>query len=136
MLLTNSKKHTSEQISLGKAGELHVVQWLITQEYTILATNYHSRYGELDIIAKQGNILVCVEVKMRRTNYFSLSQVVTPSKQRKMILTAQYYRLIHKIYSLSIRFDVALLHGTQENFELEYIENAFCPPDSMNSFCL
>lgn len=136
MLPTNSKDGSDARLRLGQAGEAYVATWLLHHNYRILARNYHTRCGELDIIAQKGDILACIEVKMRTTQYFCLSQVVTPTKQRKMILTAHYYRVTHNITALAVRFDVALVHGTPEGFTLEYIENAFCPPDTMDNFCL
>ena len=47
----------------GKAGEDHIARWLEKRGYHILARNYHSRFGEIDIIAQQGPYLAFVEVK-------------------------------------------------------------------------
>ena len=57
----------------GKAGEDHIARWLEKRGYHILARNYHSRFGEIDIIAQQGPYLAFVEVKAREeTVWFPL----------------------------------------------------------------
>jgi len=114
------------QIELGKKGELLVTQYLKKQGYTILTTNYSVRGGEIDIVAQKQHVLAFVEVKMRSNVYFNISEVVTPSKQRKIILAARmyaarYYTAIERVY----RFDVALVEPQDHDYTILYIPDAF-----------
>lgn len=110
---------------LGKQGEEFTQQWLKANHYTILETNYRTKQGEIDIIARQKNVVAFVEVKLRSHKYFQLSQVITLSKQKKIIASALDYIMRQKISSCILRFDIALLHCTDSGFSLEYIPNAF-----------
>lgn len=110
----------------GKAGEDYAAKKLEERGYTVLARNYHSRYGEIDIIAENGAYLVFVEVKARKAGSLAAPlEAVTPQKQRRIILTAQAY-LAACPTGKQPRFDVAAL--TLEKGRVvgwEYIENAF-----------
>ena len=106
--------------SAGRAGEDYAAQKLTEQGYAIVARNYHSRYGEIDIIAENG------EVKARKAGSLSSPlEAVTPQKQRRLILTAQAY-LAACPSEKQPRFDVAAvtLEGEQP-VGWEYVENAF-----------
>ena len=122
--LTGSPFHKSKRRSFGDAGEMQVAHYLETQGFTILEKNYQIREGEIDIIATKDDLLLFVEVKTRKNNYFSLSQVITYSKQKKMSITAQHYLSQHPTLHKACRFDVALVHsnGTPT---LTYIPHAF-----------
>ncbi len=110
----------------GKAGEEYTAQWLETQGYIIKARNYHSRYGEIDIIAENHEYIVFVEVKTRRSGAMvSPLEAVTREKQKKILLTAQTY-LLKSSSALQPRFDVSAVtvaHG--EILGLQYFPNAF-----------
>ncbi len=110
---------------LGKEAEEVVTQKLIKDGFSILERNYRKRGGEIDIIANKPNLMIFVEVKMRQQNYFDLGNVITPSKQRKIIATAKYYMMRLSNAEQSYRFDVALLQGTPQGLALTYIPNAF-----------
>ncbi|MDP3788438.1 MAG: YraN family protein [Candidatus Chromulinivorax sp.] len=111
---------------LGNAGELFVVQHLQQQGFTICAQNYRKFFGEVDIIASKKNLYVFVEVKTRKSDFISMGQLIAPSKQTKIIKTAQTFIAEHQLGRNNIcRFDVALLIKNGETFSMEYIENAF-----------
>jgi putative endonuclease len=110
----------------GDAGEAHVVAYLQQQRYTILERNYTVRpYGEIDIIAAKGDVIVFVEVKARQHHYFDTSEVITVSKQRKIAVVAQLYFAKNTCDNKVGRFDVALVHQTPKGLDVTYIENAF-----------
>lgn len=111
--------------SFGRDAEQAVAKWLTTQGYSIVTTNYRQRFGEIDIIANRADVLAFVEVKVRANDYFNLSEVITYSKQQKIIKTAQYYCMQNEVYDTIIRFDVALLTRKTSSFALQYIPNAF-----------
>lgn len=109
----------------GFAAESFVTRALEKDGFTILERNYTSRQGEIDLIALKNDILVFVEVKQRTKSYFDLSELITPSKQKKIILTAKEF-LTSRDYTNTVhRFDVALIEGALSAPKLTYIPNAF-----------
>lgn len=117
--------HLDSKSTLGKFGEDLVCQWLNNNNFQLLEKNYSKRFGEIDLIAIKGDIIAFIEVKTRKTNYFDLSEVITPLKQKKIILTAKHYVLTNGCQDKVIRFDVALVVKSGNSFEIKYIQNAF-----------
>ena len=102
----------------GMQGEALVARYLRERGYRLAAHGYCSRYGEIDLIAWDGDVLCFVEVKPR--------EYVTPQKQNKLRKTARMY-LAEKRLDCPARFDVAEVyaeHGFDEA-RIEYLENAF-----------
>ena len=111
---------------LGNKGEDEVAKWLEGHGFVILARNYTVRVGEVDIIAAYKDLVSFIEVKTRTTEYFPISQVVTPTKQKKIIKAAQYFVLKNNIIDKVLRFDVATVHfETADRHRISYIKNAF-----------
>ncbi len=91
----------------GQVGEDAVAKELTARGYEIIARNYHSRFGEIDLIAKQGDYLCFVEVKARGPHTKGTpAEAVTPQKQKKILQTALLY-LQETQAQLQPRFDVA-----------------------------
>ncbi len=121
---------------LGDAGEDIVCRYLRDNGYIIVARNYKTRLGEIDIIAESRDTLVFVEVKSRKSSlYSSPREAVNTNKQRRIIAAASEY--IERSGSiLGIRFDVAEVivrpNGISDNGRLiDYIENAFSAEDGL-----
>ncbi len=110
----------------GKAGENCVASWLEERGYEILERNFHSRFGEIDIIAKRGTYIAFVEVKTRAPNSLvSPLEAITPAKQRKLTATAMEY-LRQNPSELQPRFDAAAVCSRGGILTVEaYLENAF-----------
>ncbi|MBQ3068883.1 MAG: YraN family protein [Clostridia bacterium] len=90
----------------GIAGEVLAARFLRDKGYTILSSNYHSRFGEIDIIAVDGPYIVFVEVKARsESSFISPREAVTKSKQDKILRTASLYMRAYPS-NLQPRFDV------------------------------
>jgi len=106
---------------LGNAGEDHVARELEQQGFTIEHRNYRKRYGEIDVIASKKDLLVFVEVKRRKKAYFHLGELITWSKQRKIVMVAKEYIARYDHADKVCRFDVALIEGDT----LTYLPNAF-----------
>lgn len=106
---------------LGALGEERVQAYLKNQGFSIRACNYRQPFGEVDIIAQKKQLLLFVEVKARAHAHFDISEVITQSKQRKIILCAHHYISNHNLYDVDARFDVALLDGNS----ITYITDAF-----------
>jgi putative endonuclease len=83
---------TEERLSLGRWGEEEAARFLRRLGMTIVERNLRTPVGEIDIIARQGKILVFVEVKTRRSDAFGTPQeAVGPTKQRQIIRTALWF---------------------------------------------
>jgi putative endonuclease len=124
--MPHTSKTSSDKAGLGRAGENVVARMLEQKGATILARNYRSKYGEIDIIAQKGDTIAFVEVKRRVKHYFALSSVITEQKQQKIAKTARFFIINHPTITCSYRFDVALI---EEDAEVVYIENAFSIED-------
>lgn len=121
----------SNRAEIGAFGEDFTVKYLKKQGYKILERNFHSRFGEIDIIASKKNVIAFVEVKTRGENaIYSPREAVDFYKQQKCVKTAQMY-LVQNSVELQPRFDVSeILLEKREDSKLRvkehnYIENAF-----------
>lgn len=110
----------------GKKAESAVVNLLQANHFTILEQNYTKFYGEIDIIAQKDDVIVFVEVKARNNPQTSMFEIVTPSKQQKIIQTARAYIAATNKHDMIHRFDVALVAGNKcDETKITYIPNAF-----------
>ena len=121
----------SNRAEIGAFGEDFTVKYLKKQGYKILERNFHSRFGEIDIIASKKDVIAFVEVKTRGENaIYSPREAVDFYKQQKCVKTAQMY-LVQNSVELQPRFDVSeILLEKREDSKLKvkehnYIENAF-----------
>ncbi|MEX0963615.1 MAG: YraN family protein [Pseudohongiellaceae bacterium] len=122
--LTNSQ-------GFGRAQEANAARYLCSQGLRLICRNYHSRYGEIDLIMADSGILVFIEVRYRHSRRFgSAIATVTPAKQRKIRLTAAHYLQSHpQLQHSCCRFDViGLSHGSGSDSKepsIDWIKNAF-----------
>lgn len=97
----------------GEEAEKLARDFLRQHGYEIIAERYRWRGGEIDLIARDGNFLVFVEVRSRSRELFGLpEETVNSKKQHKILLTAQHYLARHPT-NLDVRFDVVALSGGQ-----------------------
>jgi putative endonuclease len=95
---------------LGKWGEEHAAGYLAKHGFSILERNTRTPYGEIDIIAAQGDITVFVEVKSRSSNRMGLPEdSITPRKRQHMLSAAAHYAMEHAIDHWQI--DVISIEG-------------------------
>ena len=111
--------------NLGFNGEAEVGSFLLKQGFNIVAKNYHSRYGEIDIIAEKGETLAFVEVKTRSKRFFSIFQAITLRKRLRIVKTAKQFLLKNSVIDRVCRFDVAAVIFKNNKYEVEYLKNAF-----------
>jgi len=110
----------------GEAGEALAARLLRKRGYKILETNHRNPLGEIDLIARDGDSLVFVEVKTRKSLHFgSPKWAVTPRKQRKLSMVALYYLKTTGQSQSKARFDVVAIHSTGSRPEIELVRNAF-----------
>ena len=118
----------AEHNELGKWGEQIARDLLISKGYQILEQNWSCGHKEIDIIAKDGNELVIVEVKTRRVSTLvDPEETVDKMKQRYLIWSAEAYVERNNL-DVDVRFDiVAIVVDKNNEHRIDHIENAFYP---------
>ena len=107
----------------GKDAEARAAKFLESQGLQIVARNYRGRFGEIDLIARDGATLVFVEVRARGNNAFGgAAASITASKREKLVRTALQY-LATAGRTPPCRFDAVLL--THDSGPVEWIRDAF-----------
>ena len=111
-------------ISRGREAEATALRYLQNQGLKLIAQNYRCRFGEIDLIMRDGSTIVFTEVRLRRSNAFGgASASVDSNKQRRILATARHY-LSELRASPVCRCDVVLLSNVEDN-AIEWIQNAF-----------
>lgn len=110
----------------GKFGENLAARHLKKQGYKIICKNYRTKLGEIDIIAKEDDTIVFIEVKSRRTSTFGHPKhSITLKKQQQISKTALYYLKSTKQSNVRARFDVVTVNSVNKKPDVEIIKNAF-----------
>lgn len=112
----------------GEWGEILACRYLRDNGYTIVETNFRTRFGEIDVISKNKNVLVFTEVKAR-TNISMANpcEYVDENKQKKIILASASFIQKHQL-DMPVRFDVAEIYFKDKeykNYKINYIKDAF-----------
>ena len=113
----------------GAWGEAIAAEYLRKKHYKIIASGYHSRYGEIDLIVQNRKFLVFVEVKLRKSSKFAAArEYVDARKQDKLRMTASMY-LSQNPTNLQPRFDVIEIYAPEGTAtatpEIYHMEDAF-----------
>jgi putative endonuclease len=111
---------------LGPLGETKAVEYLKNNSYKILARNFRSRFGEVDIIAKDKDFLVLVEVKTRSSlSYGRPEEIVNSQKIRSIVRVGQFFQLKYSLFHLSLRVDIIAIEMTKkgELLSLRHFKN-------------
>ncbi len=113
----------------GAWGEAVAAEFLRKKHYKIIANGYHSRFGEIDLIAQNRKFLVFVEVKLRKSTRFAQArEYVDARKQDRLRRTASMY-LSQNPSSLQPRFDVIEIYAPEGTAtvspEINHMEDAF-----------
>ncbi|MCQ2461642.1 MAG: YraN family protein [Clostridia bacterium] len=121
----------AKPLGLGGKGEDVATEYLIDRGFEILARNFRSRFGEVDIIAKDENYLCFIEVKTRTENKNLASgfESIDITKQRKIYKTAEYFilrnaKLVERD-NLQPRFDCIEVNFSGNSADIKYAKNAF-----------
>jgi len=110
----------------GQYGEALATRYLKKQGYKILCVNYRTPFGEIDIIAKDNDAIVFVEVKSRTTwAYGGPKYAVTPAKRKKISINALHYLKSTDQMNVKARFDVVTIFSANCKADVEIIKNAF-----------
>ena len=111
----------------GDRGEAEVAKYLRKKGYTLLASQWRCRFGELDLVAKDRRGIVCfVEVKLRSADAIALPrEFVDSRKQERLRAAASAYLAAHDM-DVPAQFDVAEVYAEKNGtLRVEYLENAF-----------
>ena len=109
----------------GKIGEKVAQEYLIKNDYEILVKNFRCKQGEIDIIAKDKNELVFIEVKTRTNKkYGNPIDPVTYTKRKHIINTIKFYLYITKLEDVFIRIDIIELLKKEDKIYIRHTKNA------------
>jgi len=109
----------------GQLVEQATARWLAERGLTLVASNRHAKGGEIDLIMRDGETLVFVEVRHRqRQDYGHPLETVTAAKQRRIIKAARFYLHTQRL-SCPCRFDVVGVTGSHSELEFDWIRAAF-----------
>ncbi len=118
---------TTPRGRLGQWGESHARRYLEVKGYTVKATNFRSRWGEVDIVAQFGEEMIFVEVRTRRGGEFGTpEESVTKTKSRRLIATAQHYLEQNGLEQTLWRIDLVSIHLDRSGklLDVSHLENA------------
>jgi putative endonuclease len=112
----------------GSEGEKAAAEYLRSKGYTVLEMNYRAEGCELDIIAREGDVIIFVEVKTRSgTSHGFPEEAVSPAKQENIGRAAETYLLNHRLEN-ELRFDIiSVLNAKGKEPEILHISDAFVP---------
>ena len=112
-----------ERHELGKDGEEQATDYLKNKGYEIIERNYECRQGEIDIIAKDKEEYVFIEVKTRQNLHYGMpAEAVTPIKENHIWNASKYYIYSHSLENKFIRFDVIEVYKRKNRFYINHIE--------------
>ncbi len=117
---------TKERITLGRLGEDLARERLEDLGYRILKSNYRCPLGEIDLVARDGDVLVFVEIKTRRGEYLGqVKEAVNRRKQGQLSKVALAYMKSNNLWGSKARFDVVAIGFIDGKKEIEIVKNAF-----------
>ena len=118
----------------GQAGENAAAAWLERSGMQVVARNWRSGSYELDIVCRDGDELVFVEVRMRGAGSLaSPEESMTPAKCRNVIRAARAYLEASGAWDIPCRFDLVCVRGAGANPQLDYYRNVFDTSEIMGS---
>ena len=117
---------STPRLRLGQWGEQVAADYLSSRGYTILGKNLRTGYGEIDLLARQADSLVFVEVKTRSSSSLGLPEIsITPKKFAHILAAAQSFLQDHPQLDLAWRIDVIAVQGhpSGQSPEIAHFEN-------------
>lgn len=113
----------SHNAALGKYGEELATEYLRKQGMAILARNWRCDVGEIDIVARDGNVLVICEVKTRsRSDFGAPLEAITSAKADRLRRLAACWLRANRTPSVEVRIDVVGIVGTGAQAELQHVK--------------
>lgn len=110
----------------GDAAESYAREWLEARGLRHVESNYHCRLGEIDLVMREKDVLVFVEVRLRKHNrYGGAAASVDSTKQRKLLNTARHYISARRVSARqTCRFDVLAVEPGSDGWEIDWLQNA------------
>jgi len=120
-------KKLNDKRAFGESIEKCAVEYLSKKKLKLVTKNYLCKMGEIDIIARDGQDLVFIEVRYRKSELYGGSAAsVDKKKQRRVILAADHYLQKHKLTNkIACRFDVIAITGNLDKLDINWIKAAF-----------
>ena len=113
-------------LELGYKGEEAACDFLKDHGYKIIKSNYRTKYGQIDIVAKDKDVLCFIEVKSRRSDMFGLpEEAISRLKQKQISKVAVMYLKQNRLVDSKARFDVITILFNKGGFKVNLIKNAF-----------
>lgn len=110
---------------IGQTAEDIAVEYLTAQKIKVIDRNYRTRYGEIDIIAKDGKEIIFVEVKAKNTSRFGKPyEMVTAKKKKKLISTSKSYLLDNRLIIEKVNWRIDVISIDYETGQIEWLKNA------------
>jgi putative endonuclease len=117
----------SPRQEVGRRAEQRAADHLISHGLELVLANYRCRFGELDLVMRDGPTLAVVEVRQRAAAQFGgAAASVTRGKQRRIVLATRHLLLTHAaLRTLPVRFDVVTLEPAPAGMRIEWLRDAF-----------
>jgi putative endonuclease len=111
----------------GAAAEASARRFLEARGFRLVTANYRSRFGEIDLIMQQGNLLSFIEVRLRNSLHFGgAAASITAAKQQKIIASARAFLQHHPEFCrCNCRFDVIAVQSAPDGWRIEWLPAAF-----------
>ena len=110
----------------GMDGQQAAEAFLLDRGMRILARNWRVKTGEIDLVARDGEYIVFVEVKYRSSTAFGYPrEAVNAAKQKRIMRTALNYIARYRLVECALRFDVVEVIADKRQLHISHIENAF-----------
>ncbi len=117
---------TRERLDLGKEGEQLALKEVKRLGYTCIQRNYRCPLGEVDLVAKDGDTLVFIEIKTRKGKDLAYAkEAVDGRKKRQLSKVALAYMKAHECCDVKSRFDVVAVHWSEGGARIEVVKDAF-----------
>ena len=123
----NFQGYMRVQNEMGRRGERIAAVWLKSKGYRILDRNYRFGKAEIDLLARKGNVLAVVEVKMRGTGQWDPLSVSVDSRKRERLISAADHYVMENDLDVEVRFDIIHIIYHHNRHMLEHLEGAFSP---------
>lgn len=111
----------------GGSGEKKAIKYLSALGYKMLETNWKFHKAEIDIIARDGDIIVVAEVKTRTGDYFAAPEDAVDRKKQKHLIKAADAYVKRNDIDMEVRFDIISVLVKNGKIKIEHIQNAFYP---------
>ncbi|MBQ6820501.1 MAG: YraN family protein [Clostridium sp.] len=115
---------------IGNFGEYLALSYLKNIGYKLLSKNFRTKYGEIDLIFIDNDVIVFIEVKSRYNYHFGLPrEAITYSKEKQIINVSSYYLYKNELLNYNCRFDVieVYFNTTNNTYKINHIIDAFRP---------